>query len=348
MKVPEPKKLPSGNYFIQLRLNGVSVPVTRSTAKECKRAAELIKAEHRAEKRVVEKKKDLTLNDAIENYITKRTDVLSPSTIRGYRVVQKNYFQAAMQKQIQSIDWQSEVNDMAREYAPKTVRNAWRFLVSVLAEAGTVAPKITLPQPKSEEREFLDAEQIKKFVKLLQGSEYEIPALLALHSLRRSEIAALDWKNVNLKKQTITVAAASVPNEDNEFVVRNTTKTTGSTRTVPIMIPELATSLSAVEDKTGFVCRVHPNSLYKGINTICERNGLPKVGVHGLRHSFASLAYTLGLSEKQTMELGGWSDFATMRRIYTHLDEKSKQDARDKMQAFFTQNANENANEHVK
>lgn len=48
MKVPEPKKLPSGNYFIQLRLNGVSVPVTRPTAKECKREAELIKSEHRA------------------------------------------------------------------------------------------------------------------------------------------------------------------------------------------------------------------------------------------------------------------------------------------------------------
>lgn len=142
--------------------------------------------------------------------------------------------------------------------------------------SGRCAAKITLPQPKAQEREFLDAEQIKKFVKLLNGSEYEIPALLALHSLRRSEIAALDWKHVNLKKQTITVSAASVPNEKNEFVVRNTTKTTGSARTIPIMIPELSAALSAVEDKTGSVCRVHPNSLYKGINALCEKTACRK------------------------------------------------------------------------
>ena len=29
MKVPEPRQLPSGNWFVQLRLNGVSVPIVR-------------------------------------------------------------------------------------------------------------------------------------------------------------------------------------------------------------------------------------------------------------------------------------------------------------------------------
>ena len=47
MKVPEPRKMSSGNYYIQLRLGGVSIPVTAPTAAECKRQAALIKAEQR-------------------------------------------------------------------------------------------------------------------------------------------------------------------------------------------------------------------------------------------------------------------------------------------------------------
>ncbi len=43
------------------------------------------------------------------------------------------------------------------------------------------------------------------------------------------------------------------------------------------------------------------------------------MGVHGLRHSFASLAYHLNMPEKVAMQIGGWSDRETMSKIYTHL-----------------------------
>ena len=52
---------------------------------------------------------------------------------------------------------------------------------------------------------------------------------------------------------------------------------------------------------------------------MCRKNGLPEVGLHGLRHSFASLAYHLGISERVAMRIGGWSNTATMHEIYTHL-----------------------------
>jgi hypothetical protein len=46
MKTPKPRKLPSGSWFIQLRLDGESVPITASTERECVRKAQLIKAEN--------------------------------------------------------------------------------------------------------------------------------------------------------------------------------------------------------------------------------------------------------------------------------------------------------------
>ena len=74
---------------------------------------------------------------------------------------------------------------------------------------------------------------------------------------------------------------------------------------------------------------------YKQIRAACERAGLPNVGVHGLRHSFASLAYHLGLSEKETMKIGGWSDYGTMRRIYTHLSDSDALRGENQMRDFF-------------
>ena len=38
-------------------------------------------------------------------------------------------------------------------------------------------------------------------------------------------------------------------------------------------------------------------------------------------HSFASLAYHLGIPEKTVMKIGGWSNDATMRKIYTHISQ---------------------------
>ena len=76
MKVPTPRKLKSGNYFIQLQLGGVSVPVTATTAKECTRQAELIKAEHRSGKREsTALGPALRLDSAISSYIDSRRSV---------------------------------------------------------------------------------------------------------------------------------------------------------------------------------------------------------------------------------------------------------------------------------
>ena len=110
------------------------------------------------------------------------------------------------------------------------------------------------------------------------------------------------------------------------------------------MIPELLAALEAVEDKSGPVVRCNPNTIYHQINRVCARNGLPQVGTHGLRHSFASLGYHLGVPELEMMQLGGWADNQTMIRIYTHSANADRVKAENAMAGFFAQNANENAN----
>ncbi len=175
MKVPEPRKLPSGTWFIQLRLDGVSVPVTGRTAKACRDTAALIKSEHRAGKRKIERSEDgPTLETVIDAYISKREAVLSPSTIRGYKAYRGNYFQSVMQEPINSIDWQAAVNAEAKAgKSPKTIKNAWGLVRSALLENG-MDVSVRLPAQIPHEKEWLTADQIPVFMKAIEGRPGEI------------------------------------------------------------------------------------------------------------------------------------------------------------------------------
>jgi integrase len=75
------------------------------------------------------------------------------------------------------------------------------------------------------------------------------------------------------------------------------------------------------------------------INAVCRKNDLPEIGMHGLRHSFASLAYHLKISEKIAMQIGGWADATTMHKIYTHIGKADILKSENLLKEFF-ENAN--------
>lgn len=340
MKVPKAKKMSSGNYFIRLRLGGEEICITEATEKECTRQAQFIKSEYMAGKRQrKDDKEQVTLQQACQSFVETRKNALSPSTIRGYNYIIKNRFQSLMERNVSDItesDWIVAVNKEAAVCSPKTMKNAWGFIASVLRkELKMVPPDVTLPQIPPNERPFLSAEQIKVFVDAIKGTEVEIAALLALSSMRRSEICALRWENVDLKNRLIHIKGAAVYDESEVLVQKKTNKNTSSTRTIPIMMDELYNALEAAKQPSGLVVTCAPNVIRNRINRICENNGLPKVGTHGLRHSFASLAKHIGMPEQLTMQIGGWSDYQTMRKIYTHISQKDADSYKNAMAEFY-------------
>lgn len=347
MYVPKAKKLPSGTWFIRMRLGGESVYVAASTERDARRKAELIKAEYRNEIRreKMELANDLTLEKAIDQYIARRQKVLSPSTVAGYRVIQRNRFKEIMKKPLRSVkDWQRVVSDETALVAPKTVHNAWMFVASVLRDAKLPVPSVALPQLVQDEHPWLFPEQIPKFIAALPNDDTYIPILLGLHGLRRSEIIGLDWKNVDLKNGTIRVAGSSVYDEHNNLVDKPTNKNTTSRRTVPMMIPHLRQALEKVptQKRDGKVCLARPFAIYDTANRVCESLGFPKIGTHGLRHTFASLALSddVGMTEREVMLLGGWKDAKTVHKIYEHVSNAQFLRKQNKMSAFYAKKEN--------
>lgn len=332
VKLPAITQLPSGSWRTRIYIDGHTVSITKPTYDEC--AAEYLALKHGVmDAQKASNKKRKTLEEAVTAYIEQRVGHRSPATIAGYERNLRNTFQMAMNWNIYTTPdskWQEAIREERRKgHSAKYIKNAW-FLMAASIEAATGRrPEVNLYPNESEERQWLEPEQINTFVAAVKGTPVEIPALLCLSSLRRSEMLAVKWENVDLKKKTIRVQGATVRGSTG-LVEKQQNKTDKSRRAVPI-IPPLLSALEAVERTSGYVVTMGGDTALKQVNKICRENGLPEVGLHGLRHSFASLAYHLQIPEMIAAEIGGWNDLGTMHKIYTHL---AQSDIAERAKAF--------------
>jgi len=336
MYLPEPVKLSNGDWFIRLRLGGENVPVTESTAKKCADTARSIKAAYKLDGH--RRKTDKSLSEAINIYIDSRRHTTSPSTIRGYNSIRDCRFLSVADKPIKDINnWQELCNKEALNISPKYLRNAWGLVSSTLRFHGLDVPKITLPQKIKYDSPYLEPEQIPLFMELIKGERCELVALLALHSLRRSEIYADNLeKNIDLKAKRIKVSGAAVYDESHKLVNKKSNKNETSTRYIPILTNRLCDVIREHKKKgMPFLPESTPKTILKEINSLCKNNNLPEVGFHGLRHSFASLAYHLNVPIMIAMQIGGWKDYNTMLKIYTHLSNKDVEKYGGELREFF-------------
>lgn len=350
MKKPEARQLPSGAWICRVRVNGQDISITREKKELAEAEAFAVKTGIKEAEKQPKKK---TVTQAIEDYIDARRNVCSPATIRSYKKYQKLRFQSMMGKDIYKVtteQWQRAVNLEAKTISAKTLKSAWGFLSSVITETTGKHVSVRLPQVIPPQKAWLRPEQIPDFVKLVKDDPIEIPALLALCSLRRSEILNLRWEDIDLDNDVLRVNGAAVFDENDKLVRKKETKNVSSRRMVPIIQP-LHDALEKAERKGEYIVTWYPNSIVCRINRLCEQNNLPRVGLHGLRHSFASLGKHLGMPEDVVMEIGGWSDFQTMRKIYTHISEADMTKHAHGFTAFFAtqdgekaESGNENGN----
>lgn len=318
-------------------VDGKTFSVTEPTRELAMAKAMALRADASQPERVDARK---TLGEILDEYIENRENVLSPSTIRSYASYGKHRFLPYHNYKLPRLDrrtLQRMVNEEARMVSPKTLKNAWGLVQAALAEYEVSTRGINLPPIPKAERPYLTHAEILQFCDAVRGKRCEIPALLALCSLRMSEIAALDWKDVNLKRSTISVRRSVVKGLYGE-VEKQTNKTRASTRVVPIIVPQLRTVLLAQENKAGRLVSMSQAVLFSDVNKICREAGLPEVGVHGLRHSFASLCHHLGVPVLEAARMGGWADLGTMQKIYTHLSADDLSSATKLLTDFFEKN----------
>ena len=325
-RLPTPRKQKSGKWFVRVYVDNIEHPITRDTKDECLQEAAALKYGFKNVKKLPTK--DKTLRELCQEWIAeaeahKGGKYLSPSTIAGYDRIMRCRADDIMDIPVYRLTedrWNDSINAARAKYAPKTIRNTYAFLQEVYESKLGTRLNLSLPEPDSKEMPFLDYTQIEKLLTSIRGHDLEIPVLLALSSCRKSELLAITWDKVDLKRKRILIEGAKVVDKNGNLVYKKENKTKTSTREIPIIEP-LMVALEEVpeSERTGILCKTATSHLSARIKTILRNAGLTEVTCHGLRHAYASLCFHLEQRPELTAKVGGWKSKYTMEKIYTHI-----------------------------
>lgn len=311
------EKLKSGSYRIKQMVNGVTYRATVDH-KPSDKEAHLLIADAMARKGVAISS-NMPFKQACEAYIESKSNILSPSSVRGYKGIIKQFSGSFGNTALDILTKpmvQTEVNRYSANHSPKSTSNFSGFIVSVLKYYGNDIGSITLPQKEEKSPYIPTKEEVMSIFSAFKGSIYEVPILLSGMGLRKSEICALSIDDLN--GNVLTINKAKVQCADNSWIIK-TTKTTKSTRTV--VIPEYIANLIR---KQGFIYNGYPNVLYVKLTQMQDKLGIPHFSFHKMRHFFASYMHNLGYSDKQIQDMGGWKTDRVMKTVYTHAMEMEK------------------------
>lgn len=338
---PKPILLASGKWRCQVMVNGRRESVTADTPEEANAAVIALRA-GLIEMAKRESPEKITLYDAVTKYIEDRRTVLSPSTVRSYKETQRNRIKGLLQMRIMDItenDLQIAISTEAKAgRAQKTIKNDITLAVSVISLYKPINTKrLKYPQRIKKEHAYLDTDEIITLISACEGDKAEIPILLALWlGLRRSEILGLCWDSVDFKSRKIHIQRALVRDDQGTYAIKGYTKNESSRRTVDCPSYILDKLAAYPGDRDGRVFKTNDTSfIYDRLKIICNREGITFPGVHGLRHTNASVMLSLGIMDKYAMARGGWSTDYTMKNVYQHLFSEDKQNADDAVNKFF-------------
>jgi integrase len=242
--------------------------------------------------------------------------------------------------------------------SPQTRRHIHRILRTALARAVEQQLIVRNPAdvfkkrlPKVERRELitLTADQSARLLEAVGHSRVYWPVLLALSTgMRRGEILALRWKNVDLERGTLRVVESL---EQTKTGIRFKAPKSGRHRalTLPAYAVEelqrlkreqaealLALGVRQTSD-TLLCCRAdgephQPLSLtYEFARFMRRLKDLPRVRFHDLRHSHATQLLASGVHPKVASERLGHASIGITLDLYSHVTDTMQSEAAVKL-----------------
>lgn len=327
------KKLPSGSWRVQVFLgrDTAGKRMYKSFTAPTKKEVEYLAANYAltlSEERKAETPTRITFNDATTKWIDARRHVLSPSTTRMYDSMQKNAYTLLLNKPVVSItiaDVQNSINEYASTHSPKSVRNAYGHLRSVIAQYNPNLlrkfDQINLPKPEDHDIIVPEDSSITPMILYLRSLKEKddiliVVLLAATLGLRRSEICALTQENFFDGK--VRIDKALVPSYDNKTFVLKGTKSKAGRRILSVE-PSVYATIKAYgcNPRTGRIISTNPARVSARYTTLARRFGVPG-SLHDRRHYYASILAALNIPVKYAMQRLGHSTPQVTEKVYQH------------------------------
>jgi integrase len=336
---------------------------------DTKRAAEAALAEAIGEvsRGMAVSRSSVTVGEYLREWIETARPSLRPTTARGYEQsigrltirIGRVRLQALTPMQVQRCYTQllESGGRGGSPLAPKTVRHAHVVLRKALGDAerlGVVSRNAAAaarpPTGEHTEMTTWSSADLRDFLDAVIGQQYEIAfRLLAASGLRRGEVLGLRWRDVDFDLGQIAVA--NTITELGSDVVMGPPKTARSRRNV-YLDRRTMTALRehrrrqreqrvdagpawdgehdwVVTDELGGFVR--PGNVSYEFRKLVEQLDLPKIRLHDLRHTHATLALKAGVHPKVVSERLGHATVGITLDLYSHVVPSLAKDAAEQI-----------------
>jgi len=245
--------------------------------------------------------------------------------------------------------------------SPKTILEHHRLISKILADAvrwglidTNVASRADPPKLPHKEMAILDEAQLRRMLSLLDDApiQYRTMVKLLLYTgMRRGELMGLEWKDVDLTTGQTRIVRTS-QYVGNKTIITKEPKTASGKRTFTLsqsacaMLREYKAWQNALRLKLGDQWQatdrlftawngspMYPDTISGWFTDFIKKNGFPKVTLHSLRHSNATLMIAEGVDICTVSQRLGHADTSTTLNIYAHALKSRDQEAAIKLES---------------
>lgn len=291
-----------------------------------------------------------TLSNAIKEWMAQyKLNSVKPTTYDRLETslnTLMNYAIASMEVQsIGTNDLQQFINDMVDDgYALTTIKKQYHLVTAYLKFANTegVIPRpiynnVHLPTRqavKKKRREVYGYSQVEQaalnhVLRTQARPGYAAAMLMMETGMRVGECLALTWDDVVWRRKGLRINKTLIRiTNRHRMEVQDGAKSFTSNRTIPLSknAYDLLTDLYNKEGyKHTYVFQAQDGkpisyeSMRYQIQCACEEAGVPYLGQHVFRHTFATNCYNRGCDVKILSKLLGHADVTVTYNVYIHL-----------------------------
>ena len=264
---------------------------------------------------------DLTVKEAVTRYIDAKEGVLSPSTVRAYKIMRNHCFDEIGTMRIRRLTTeqvQTFVSHLAADKSPKYVRNIYALFVAAVAMyAPDITFRVTLPQKQRKRRYAMSNDDVTDLIEAAPDWMKIAIMLAGFGSCRRGECCALKYGDI--AGEYALVHADVVLNSDGAWVYKEMPKTCESYRYIHIheqAVPLIEAARTGDPDQ--FILGKTPGQVSDTFDDLRKELGLD-VTFHDLRRFYASTCVAIGIPQAYTEHSGGWRPGSpVVRESYEH------------------------------